>query len=1380
MRFSWILGLLLLAHLVAMAGCGGNGRFYPAPRARSKPSLDDYYESKLRSAQPLETGQFMLYALDEELRDDSRVFSTLRVTAENGALSITARPEAPDAMCLYVRLPMGAQFADLKVSAPSSVLTLALPGRLKGVVPIALATTRAGEGLEFALKLHTRDASLDPVERTLVFLGAERRELAVKSAAHTFDEAVTDLEASANGTQVSLTWTERSTGDYDNGGEVGISDITPLAIHYGAGSGMPPRELTPEEELVDGNADGKITIEDITPIAMYYGLRIDGYNVMALEIPSLGTEVTADDFIGVSPYADPDNPGTPYPSIKREKFYVEGHPPKHRIVYDFSWDMDPGVCAFAVRALDLEDGDLGPISNIEKAEFTGGENHPPAWSLAPGIHSATAGKARVTVTFGDAYDPDGDELYFVVYYQEGETVNPETAETLEVDYSSLPQPAPFSVEVTELTNNVKYAFMVRVFDEHGLREDPPNDLVLTATPKLFEPNDLPWPFLHKDEQRTGVMDGELREPLAELWHCIYKTSGSYNESSPVLDDERVYIGSVDGRVYAFDQFSGGGGEDYASPLEDFLSVSTAALWDDYLVIGGKGKFYGLTRSDGAVIRQFDLVNQTAVQSSALIVDGIVYFGSNEGVVYAYDFESGEEIWSTPIDTGRISSSPVTDGYYIYIASEDGYVHKLNIETGFALTSSPDLGDIHFAVPVLYPADSPQAVIIGADTAEIGDSAFYALSAESMTIATTYKTDYGVQGAPVVVEHDGRTLVIAGQGVNIPYLPGTGTGKVSAHDLVTGELIWETEDIGRVFASPAASANRIFVGAQDGKFYVLDFAGNIKQELDLGSAVFTSAALIEDRVYVATTDEVLYCLEAQVDTMAPVWHGVEGVRAATTGFREVTLEWDYATDDFYSPVYYHIYYDTDEDLVWGTPRIADIVGQGEVSHSYTVTGLDDGVRYYFGIRASDRPLWDDPNVEQNENILGATPPWNLHSTLTLGDELPAAADTALTYTGAAWLDGELHAAYATEGPAEEDDNLYYFTYDGSTVSADSAILGTPSPAGFVARCLELSFDSSGAPVISFADVDHYRYAERTGEDVWSLAELATTDVPVEPAFSSAYGADVRLQALLEEVTPPPSFVEVELWTRLWDDVGGWGSFEEPDNDLNKGMDVRAMLADFGEGDVPLVFYERASEYSPGSPFPSIGELWMAEYSEAEGWAPSVLDEGGSGLSNTGRNLSAIWAGDKAHLAYYDLHSAGWPSVATLRYATYDELSFTAEDVMSVALPDGGHDVAKHYYHTPGIALAGGNPVVATFSRLSNPPAADVPFHLADLYYCRFDGDAWVHEMVAEDVAMYLHFNVAVQVTGDGFDGYPLVIFPTGPEEAGFADHLEIWQRGPLGP
>jgi len=77
-----------------------------------------------------------------------------------------------------------------------------------------------------------------------------------------------------------LSWRYRNLGDYDQNGTVGISDITPLAIHY--------NEEVPEDDteqrnsiqaVVDGSKNGKVDIADITPIAMNYGTCCTHYSI---------------------------------------------------------------------------------------------------------------------------------------------------------------------------------------------------------------------------------------------------------------------------------------------------------------------------------------------------------------------------------------------------------------------------------------------------------------------------------------------------------------------------------------------------------------------------------------------------------------------------------------------------------------------------------------------------------------------------------------------------------------------------------------------------------------------------------------------------------------------------------------------------------------------------------------------------------------------------------------------------------------------------------------------------------------------------------------------------------------------------------------------
>jgi outer membrane protein assembly factor BamB len=89
-----------------------------------------------------------------------------------------------------------------------------------------------------------------------------------------------------------------------------------------------------------------------------------------------------------------------------------------------------------------------------------------------------------------------------------------------------------------------------------------------------------------------------------------------------------------------------------------------------------------------------------VQSSAAVVNGVVYAGSFDNKVYAFDAQTGAQIWSTP--TGdRIVSSPVVGNSAVYIGSGDHNVYALDIKTGAVLWTAPTGNAIRMASPLVY-------------------------------------------------------------------------------------------------------------------------------------------------------------------------------------------------------------------------------------------------------------------------------------------------------------------------------------------------------------------------------------------------------------------------------------------------------------------------------------------------------------------------------------------------------------------------------------------------------------------------------------------------------------------------------------------------------
>jgi hypothetical protein len=81
-----------------------------------------------------------------------------------------------------------------------------------------------------------------------------------------------------------LSWGYFSPGDYDQNGVVGLSDLVPLAVHFGesAGTGDP----FPENSIgavIDGDGNGELNLADIIAIATNFGVNVEGYRIYAAD-----------------------------------------------------------------------------------------------------------------------------------------------------------------------------------------------------------------------------------------------------------------------------------------------------------------------------------------------------------------------------------------------------------------------------------------------------------------------------------------------------------------------------------------------------------------------------------------------------------------------------------------------------------------------------------------------------------------------------------------------------------------------------------------------------------------------------------------------------------------------------------------------------------------------------------------------------------------------------------------------------------------------------------------------------------------------------------------------------------------------------------------
>jgi eukaryotic-like serine/threonine-protein kinase len=78
----------------------------------------------------------------------------------------------------------------------------------------------------------------------------------------------------------------------------------------------------------------------------------------------------------------------------------------------------------------------------------------------------------------------------------------------------------------------------------------------------------------------------------------------------------------------------------------------------------------------------DIYNQVGIQSSAAVMDGMVFFGCRDSSLYALDAATGEKKWAFNNKGSWVITSPaVKDGKAFFATSDSATVYELDAKTG---------------------------------------------------------------------------------------------------------------------------------------------------------------------------------------------------------------------------------------------------------------------------------------------------------------------------------------------------------------------------------------------------------------------------------------------------------------------------------------------------------------------------------------------------------------------------------------------------------------------------------------------------------------------------------------------------------------------------
>src|ERR1019366_6182023 len=154
-------------------------------------------------------------------------------------------------------------------------------------------------------------------------------------------------------------------------------------------------------------------------------------------------------------------------------------------------------------------------------------------------------------------------------------------------------------------------------------------------------------------------------------------------------------------------------------------------------------------------------------SSPTVANGVVYFGSNDGNLYAANASTGAMLWI--YRTGSIYgifTSPAVAKEVVYFGSDDGNLYALNASTGALLWKSET-----------YDYYSSPTVANGVVYFGSYDHNLYALNANTGAVLWKYATTgYVISSSPAVAN-------------GVLYLPSTDS-NVYALNASTGVLLWK--------------------------------------------------------------------------------------------------------------------------------------------------------------------------------------------------------------------------------------------------------------------------------------------------------------------------------------------------------------------------------------------------------------------------------------------------------------------------------------------------------------------------------------------------------------------------------------------------------------
>ncbi len=375
---------------------------------------------------------------------------------------------------------------------------------------------------------------------------------------------------------------------------------------------------------------------------------------------------------------------------------------------------------------------------------------------------------------------------------------------------------------------------------------------------------------------TGTTDAARAKPIPDGTAKEEPIKEGTSQEGTIQSDWPVFRGGMALRGYRRGTVSKSPKLTWTYDAETTLE-STAAVVDGRLFIGTDEKgLLALNAADGKVLWSFPC--EVGIRTSPGVSEGLVFFGDDEGIFRAVDATSGKLAWKFDPDTGaEIMSSASFYGDLVLFGSYDAYLYALSrtggelrwkVSTEGPVHCTPAIGSGHTFVA---GCDEQLRTISIESGKEIGAMPMSAYSAASPAVMGD-RLFVGTFGMQVICVRWRDSEISGGKQLAPTAAPREGTGLEEGVEEGAASVEWAYEHPRKKFAyysSPAVgpidapgTTRRwaVVVGGRDKMVHAIDSdSGESLWTFPTKAGIDGSPVIVGSYVIVGGLDGNIYCL-----------------------------------------------------------------------------------------------------------------------------------------------------------------------------------------------------------------------------------------------------------------------------------------------------------------------------------------------------------------------------------------------------------------------------------------------------------------------------------------------------------------------------------------